>query len=615
VKAYVFVLLSLLLFSGSAHAKIFQFLYIEASEGNSSGGHVAVQLGDDVYHYQYENALIRLFKHHADAFRVNYQLLQNRSLHIADIEVTDTAHDLISSYFKVRFFGQAQQLEKLQALQQDQSLLQALLQWKLGKPLISPDIPEISLKLPGAGLFYNDGDLGTVKKTVAGCDTTQSSAKIIAVVKQQLESRYGKNFLSQKTISVGKELNQLSPLADKNNNPSSHYSFSKRYGDSLNGLLALQVLQTYQPLTDSACFEVNRPEMRLSDAEIRQADTFRQGLLQSAQSLMLSKRPDWGYALFVTLARLIVIEHSIQTRHWTFLDDTDEKAIPIPGEQLALYAEQLQKQRREDLRRLHEAVSALETNSAGYERNYVALEMAANRYQQWLKSDRTGELRYQSEQPLPEKSLPLTRFLSTELSVEQLEHTLHHQKMAADRLSKEDSDRNAYHLLTKNCVTALFELINEAVSEQSKQMLGGFIDPKFNFIPFQAFDSVQETYNVVKIRELPAYRQQELTKMYNREVDNWVYARESNIFSSSLYNHNRDDAWFVFFTDDTVLLRPLFGAVNTLAATSQSILGLIRWPFDDGREIKIGVKGMLASLPELAFFNIRKGSYPYPMQY
>jgi hypothetical protein len=615
VKAYVFVLLGLLLFSGNAHAKVFQFLYIEASEGTASGGHVAVQFGDNIYHYQYENALIRLFRHNADAFLVNYQLLQNRSLHIADIEVSDTAYDLISSYFKVRFFGQRQRLKKLQALRQDQSLLQALLQWKLGKPLISPDIPEISLKLPGAGLFYSDGDLGTVKKTVAGCDTTHSSAKIIAKVRQQLENRHGKNFLSQKIIAVSEELSQLSPLADISNNSSSHYSFSERYSDSLNGLLALQVLQTYQPLTDSACFEVNRPEMRLSDAEIRQADTFRQGLLQSAQSLILSKRPDWGYALFVTLARLIVIEHSIQTRHWTFLDDTDEKAIPIPGQQLALYAEQLQKQRRGDLQRLHEAVFDLGTNSAGYERNYVALEMAANRYQQWLNSDNTGTLRYQSEQPLPEKSLPLTRFLLTDLSVEQLEHTLHHQKMAADRLSKEDSDHNAYHLLTKNCVTALFELINEAVPGQSKQMLGGFVDPKFNFIPFQAFDSVQETYNVVKIRELPAYRQQELTKLYNREVDSWVYARESNVFSSSLYNHNLEDAWFVFFTDDAMLLRPLFGAVNTLAATSQSVLGLMSLPFDDGRGLKIGLRGVLASLPELAFFNIRKGSYPYPMQH
>jgi hypothetical protein len=101
--------------------------------------------------------------------------------------------------------------------------------------------------------------------------------------------------------------------------------------------------------------------------------------------------------------------------------------------------------------------------------------------------------------------------------------------------------------------------------------------------------------------------------MYDREVDSWVYARESNVFSSSLYNHNPDDAWFVFFTDDAVLLRPLFGVINTLAATSQSVFGLVNWPFDGGQEIKIGARGILTSLPEIAFFNIRKGSYPYPI--
>jgi hypothetical protein len=59
----------------------------------------------------------------------------------------------------------------------------------------------------------------------------------------------------------------------------------------------------------------------------------------------------------------------------------------------------------------------------------------------------------------------------------------------------------------------------------------------------------------------------------------------------------------------------LFGAVNVLAASSQSVYGLLSSPFDEGREIKIGLRGVLASLPELVFFNIRKGSYPYPIQH
>ncbi|MEQ1740506.1 MAG: hypothetical protein ABL884_11435 [Methyloglobulus sp.] len=604
-------MLGLLLFAGSVNAKVFQFLYIEASEGNASGGHVAVQLDEDVYHYQYENALIRLFKHNAEAFRVDYQLLQNRNIHVADVEVSDATYDQINSYFKVRFLSQKQHLKQLQALQYDQFLLQALLGSKAGKSAISSDTPDTLPQLHGAGLFYSSVDLGA-KKTAGGCNTVLATAKIMAEVGQQVDKQYGKKFLPEKINALNKEIDRLSP--SDLNNTSSHYSFSEHYSDLLNGLLALQVLQKHQPLAETACFQVNQPEIKLNNAEIKRAKSYQQDLSHSALSLIMSKRPDWGYALFVTLARLVVIEQSIQTGHWVFLDDTDEKAKTIPGQQLTLYAENTQKWRFFDLKRLQEAASNFELGSRAYEKQYVHLEMAANRYQQWLESDKTGELRYLSEQPLPQKNIPVNRFLMTDLDAEQLEIALNQQQIKAERLIQDDNDQNSYHLLTKNCVTALFALINDAVSGQSDQALGGFIDPKINFIPFQAFDSVQETYNVASTRELPAYRQKELTKMYHREVDSWVYVRESNVFSSSLYNHNSNDAWFVFFTDDTILLRPLFGAVNTLAATSQSVFGLFSTPFDEGRALKIGVRGVLASLPELAFFNIRKGSYPYRIE-
>ena len=101
--------------------------------------------------------------------------------------------------------------------------------------------------------------------------------------------------------------------------------------------------------------------------------------------------------------------------------------------------------------------------------------------------------------------------------------------------------------------------------------------------------------------------------MYAKEANALVYVREANIFSSSLYQHNPDDAWFVFFTDDATFLRPFFGAINTLSAASQSLVGLLSWPIDEGRNLKTGARGMVASMPELAFFNIRKGSYPYTL--
>lgn len=603
------VLLGLLLFSGSVRAQVFQFLYLEASEGNSSGGHVAVQFGDDVYHYQYENTLIRLFKHGIKAFRVNYQLQQNRSIHAAGIEVSDSTYEHLNHYFKKQYFEQTQQLKQLQAVQHNQALLRALLHGKADEAIVPTSKDELLPQLQGAGLFYPEGNLPASIKTTAECDTKQASNKIIAKLKLQLENQHSKDFLSHKIHTVNEELNQLLPVVITDVSVP-HYSYSEHYSDLLNGLLALQVLQKSTPLMHNACFQVNS---RLDDLAVRQATAFQYDLLRSAKALILSKRPDWGYALFVTLARLIVIEQSIQTGYWTFLNDIDDKISPVSGQQLALYTQQLQKQRRTDLKRMQQAYFDL-ASSASYERRYVQLEMAVNRYQQWLNSEQTGSLSYQSEQPLPRKNIPLNFFLSTDVPTEQLKIALIQQQMAAERLIKEDNARNSYHLVTKNCVTALFALINEAVSGQSTQLLGGFIDPQQTFIPFQAYDVVQESYNIISTEDFPAYRRYALTKMYHREVDSWVYARESNIFSSSLYNHNPEDAWFVFFTDDTMLFRPVFGAVNILAATSQSLFGTVSWPFDEGKALKSGVRGILASLPELIFFNIRKGSYPYPIE-
>jgi hypothetical protein len=609
VKAVVLVLL---LFTANANANLVQFLYIEANEGNSSGGHVALQLGDEIYHYQYENAFIRLFRHNAEAFRVDYQLRQNRTIHVADIAVTDSAYEQISRYFKVQFLAQKQRLEQLQALRQDQALMQALLQLQSGKPTVgsveSNDLPQ----LPGAGLFYNDAEL-SANTAANGCNTARASSKIMAEAKRQLEVRYGKDFLPDKLILLNQELGKLIP-----NNASylafPHYSFSEQYSDLLNGMLALQVLQENRALVNDACFQIQQPYMKLKVAAINQAQAFQQDLMRTVQALLVSNRPDWGYALSVTLARLVVLEQSIQARYWTFLDDTDATKAVIPSQHLKLYTEQLNKQRYSDLQHLQEAVSGLEANSTLPEQDFVNLEMAANRYRQWLESDTTGALRYQSEQPLPSKNAPISLFMFSSLSAGQLKTALHGAEVFAERLTRDDRHQNTYHLIGRNCVTALFQNLNEAVSGQSDQLLGGSIDPAMTLIPFQAFDSVQEAYNVINIRELPAYRRQELAKMYRREVDSWVYARESNIFSSSLYKHNPDDAWFMFFTDDSFLLRPLFGAVNTLAATSQSVFGLLSWPFDGGRDLKIGARGVVTSLPELAFFNIRKGSYPYPIQ-
>jgi hypothetical protein len=99
--------------------------------------------------------------------------------------------------------------------------------------------------------------------------------------------------------------------------------------------------------------------------------------------------------------------------------------------------------------------------------------------------------------------------------------------------------------------------------------------------------------------------------MYRRENPVTVFLRESNTLTSAIYRRNADDSIFVFFTDDAVVARPLFGAVNLVAGIAASAVGLVALPVDGGATLWAGLKGVLFSLPELFFQNIRKGSFEH----
>ena len=131
-----------------------------------------------------------------------------------------------------------------------------------------------------------------------------------------------------------------------------------------------------------------------------------------------------------------------------------------------------------------------------------------------------------------------------------------------------------------------------------------------NFIPAISAVSVQSTYAVSDVDEVPSYRKARLARMYAGENPVWVYLRESNTLTSTLYRREPDDSAFLFFTDDTIAARPVLGALNLVAGLGVAAAGLAMLPVDRGDLLRAGLRGALFSVPELAFFNIRKGSFP-----
>ena len=121
------------------------YLYINASEGSASGGHAALRFGDQVFHFEHRDpGIIVLARDRFDRFRHLYGDLENRTIWISRIPVSDETYDLLLARFSQHHIVQRQRLEALGAIRGDRALLEALSR---------PD----ALSIDGLGLFARVG--------------------------------------------------------------------------------------------------------------------------------------------------------------------------------------------------------------------------------------------------------------------------------------------------------------------------------------------------------------------------------------------------------------------------------------------------------------------------
>jgi hypothetical protein len=631
------VLIGLFLGSALASAASFEYLYIEANEGNSSGGHSAIEFGDEIYHYQHhDSGLIRLLRQDKPEFYFLYRFLQNRRIHLSHIEVSEETFNMLREHFKLQFLAQDQQFKQLNDLHKDRVLLSRLLQIKGSDDAFLDADFSSALKLKGAGLYYAEQELDSQKKgghigNVNGVKF--QSSRIIEMLRKKIEQNYGRDYLSRRREQITALIKSLTPshlpivkpILSKDNFPHPLNSFAGSYEDYLTGLVAIKILMEEQSLRPDAILvthETVTPDEKEVLAE------FREKLGLSLLKSLNSERPDWGYAVLVNMARFAAVDLSLQSGLWVFIDDFGMDSEWVSVDEFARHAEQMQAQIKDSLTNLRQTRKTLLAPGELTEANYSKLEMSANRYFELLKGAQNKAIRYIGEKALPTKSMSLPDWIAPKLTKHQLTTALNELDNYETQLLQELAEHYRYDLITRNCVTELFRTIDQALLlqdktdadpskqvelliEESRKRLGGKIPAYYNFIPFLSFQSVQKHYKVTTSAVLNSYRGQQLEKLYARNKWLMVTLRESNTFTSTLYAYNPDDAFFVFFTDDTLALRPIFGLFNTAAGIGQGVFGFLSWPFDSGKNLKSGATGILMSLPELLFFNMRKGSYKY----
>lgn len=590
------VLLAFAPLAGAAARDSVEFLYIDANVGGSSGGHVAVKLGETVYHFQNDEGYTRLTRENWQRFRFIYNDVDNRNIHIARVPVRATDAERIRDRLSLLYLVQNRHVAFLQALQDDERLLHSL---QAGLPAA----------LPGIGFFQPRAQVSS------------SHGELRALVEQ----RHGQQFMARERHRLTRRLAALRyapvPIGDAELSPEHYPAYRQTFADQAQDLyahwFALSVVELGWPLREDVLIDEGRLESADPSANAAGRDRvwlsqYRESVRDAILHMLSAPYPGSGKALLLALARHEALSLGLASGRLLLLDVLTHP--PSPPRQALAEAEQeplhrLLRQLRESIPSLRQTVFSLpEPDEAALHR----LEVAASE-------------RREAERGLTfRQSINLTTADGPPEGLGYAVLPLRYGTPAAWALARAAAETQAdafmekmrsayeYQLITRNCVTELAQAVNSSFAEQDEtRVLGGHLEPGAaqGFIPFRFYELVRQHYRVTGTEALPSLRNQQLARLRRNGEDWAVLLRESNTLTSTVYQPRVGDSAFLMFTEQGFWTRPLFGALNLGYGLGAAVAGVITAPVDAGELLREGLNGMLFSLPELAFWNIRKGSF------
>ena len=580
----------------------FQFIYIDANVGGSSGGHSALRIDNLVYHFQYfPDGIFRLVREPWNHFRYIYNDLENRTLHVAHIHLEDNDLFVVRKFLNQFYLIQTAHMDRLDSLNDDLRLIRDL------------DHEHRQISIKGAGLFA----------------LQESADEISAQLQTIITDTYGKEYLLSEIKRLDQELAgwpifipHLKEMEITNQAyPVPIAGLAKTYTENRLKRTALWVLERGLPINKIEFMNMDdwshSGERRgLTQNERNKLLSYAEILKKSVVRLPLSNRADWGYPLLLATARFQVIMWSLKYDRLLLLDPFPEAAISVPLKKLqkdSSVTAQLADCARSkywNIRREIFAAPALD------ERRYNQLEESAGRFAELEKGNVGGKaIRVAYGRLVPSRTavvpLPTPKVkhqtIEISLATATANRNIYHEKL---------KKCYSYNLITKNCATELIRSLNSTFQseELATRALGGSIlpDQGLSFIPFSLFGLVKKRFRVTRIEVLPGFRKRMMLQMKQKEPQkSGLYLRECNTLTSTIYQHAQGDTRFLFFTDDVVLMRPLYGLFNTAYGLLSAAFGILTLPLDGGDLSKDGLKGTIYSLPEIFFCNIRKGSFDY----
>ncbi|MEM7182513.1 MAG: hypothetical protein AAF518_16485 [Spirochaetota bacterium] len=570
----------------SASTRTFEYLYVDANTGQSSGGHTAVKFQDTVFHFQFfPDKIFRIVRETWESFRYTYAVVENRNIVSFSIQVSQVNYEKVLQRFQHLYLAREKQIRQLEYFQTDVAILSTVLH---------PEKKYFSL--PAAG--YIVPKYASNRRLFPEINSKLCLSQL-AKLKRQLQ-----NF-SFPEARIGK----LSFAKDLYTNAFAKFSFSKKYLSLLYAYQFWSLLKQGMQLQKNSFFALSRKELSFQEKiRLKQVLSFWRSYIYSS---LKKDKPNYR-SLLVNLARILVIQKSLQENRLFFLNAfvEQQKSLPLP-----LRAALTKRQKAIRLNWNKQRLRFFSDKQIHSEIAYHALEDMANRNYQLRMSLANSRLPWVSQR----KILPLR---SGEVII--LPHT--NQSLLRRSITTSRSNlykyrrylQEKYHfdLIFKNCTTEIFHVFNESfrIGKNDKQMPLGFYinaDSGLTFIPFYAAYEVEKKYKVVAKKEILSIRRMYLRWKSQKGKASQFLEKENFAPTSSIFRFSESKQAFLFFTDDSFWLRPGYGLINSMAGLGQFLYGLPKAPFDKGKTARYGLQTVLFSLPEIFFFNIRKGYFPH----
>jgi hypothetical protein len=592
---------------GEAMAGVFEYLYIDANEDRSSGGHTAVRIDDDIFHFLYKDDYLTMARNSWAEFQLSYRGYQNRNIQSTRLDISASTHEMLRESFLQRFLAQTRQLTIVQDTRRDVALLEAM-------QLHSAS----AIEFPGLGFFQAPGD----PSLVGGRHQD---------IREAIAAARGSDYLVERRLKLEQQLAELpvAALVVSRSDfvtatlPGVHYPFNERYGDLLAGIRAIDTLTSGAGLSEQslALSKADNQLVPLTPGERRALEDAALGLQQRLVALSASRRPDWGVAFLLGLARHEAIRLSLEQNRWVFVDALASDANTV---QVGDRTRELIPRLRSDAEKLWlQALSEWVEQTGWHESRYAAMEIANANWQELRRIEAGGgNWRIHPVRHLPRGLGVALRLPEPAVIANGAPTLLASMERSRQQAAEFANEQMGYKLLTRNCVSELFTTVDlalaqglakrgdpvnrETLNQETRRRLGYPFAP--NPIPYVSSDQVRDNWRVAQAEELLSLRRLYARSQYEADSELTTLLRESNTLTSRVYQRNDKDSFFIFFTDGNAFVRPPLGLINLTAALGASLVGTVQFPFDGGKTLKSGLRGALFSLPELGFQNIRKGS-------